>query len=131
MPSLLRGSTIATIKKLRVDGWLTARASADPQLSITFVRVDETTGDETTLPAQDVVVDWHTALVPGPSSVNPGEEPLLLGPILLTFRRPTALVFDVTVGDRFSLQQGFGIVLRVYENAGMTYAECSLDEGAP
>ena len=130
MPSLLRGSTIATIKKLRVDGWLTARASADPQVSVAFIAIDAD-GAETTLPEQDVVVDWHTALVPGPSSVNPGEEPLLQSPILLTLRRPTSMVFDVEVGYRFQLQGGAGIVLRVYENGGMTYAECKLDEGTP
>lgn len=112
MPSLLSGADVATIRRLRLDGFATRRATADPAIDLVLTRP---TG--AVRPVQAVVV----RLAGG----GGGLADLVDG----TFSRPAP--FAVATGDRFTLPDGqAGEIATVWpEERGRVRADFLLDTG--
>jgi hypothetical protein len=127
VPSLLSPADVAAVKRLRRDGFATARAVADPSTDLVLDRG----GIE--LAPQEVLVDWvgrrASRSVGGATAMRETDADVV-------FRRPEP--FDAAAGDRFRLQNGplgigttpTGEITRVYRDAGLVYAEATLDVGS-
>lgn len=118
---LISARTVRTIDNLRIRGWETSYATADPQVSVVISRADNTTGVITVLDEQRVVIKWLRQESHGQQEGGAQESSTRF-----EMRRPVALEFDVEPEDRFAIQDKTAIVSKVHENNGMIVATCEM-----
>jgi hypothetical protein len=119
--SLLSAADVAVIDQLKIDGWETSYAVADPKIELVLFRgVDE-------LAVQLVVANYPNRA----TQQRGGASAMAESASDIAFRRPISYDFDVEVGDRFALADETGVITRVTRRNGMIWAEASLEGGNP
>lgn len=124
--SLIDAGGAAELKQLRRDITATGFALGDPLFSVSIVRTDPTTAEETTADAVDVILSWDRRS--GDQRAYSGDAG---GSAPVTGRLKKFSPWDVKRGDRFALPDGTsGEVTRVPpERGGAIRAYFTVDVG--